>query len=403
MTTLIFDAVRKSGQRALVSKGWGGFGGDEMDKPDGVFMLGNCPHDWLFQHVSCVVHHGGAGTTAAGIALGRPTVIVPFFGDQPFWGAMVARAGAGPDPIPHKQLTSENLASAILHCLKPETIERAKELGESIREEKGCEVGAASFHAQMDVDSLRCMMAPERTAVWRVKTKSKTDDIRLSTFAATVLSNAGLLDVNQLKLYRPCHYSTLEHAAVANMSGANPILSSVGTFTTSLINVPLNIGKAYAGVVYQPYKGARKDGWRGFGKGLGKGFGGLLMPRKGLVIGTTAYGIRAAYNAIRKHYGHGTLSYILAAHYSQGFDEVKASTEEQRDEILRRWHELGPELKLEQTRSSTARSSSDSKSMSLTPSNSSSKDLSRTTTASTSQSARKQREKSGATSPEGET
>jgi UDP:flavonoid glycosyltransferase YjiC (YdhE family) len=47
-----------------------------MGKPDNVFMLGNCPHDWLFQHVSCVVHHGGAGTMSAGIALGRPTVIV---------------------------------------------------------------------------------------------------------------------------------------------------------------------------------------------------------------------------------------------------------------------------------------------------------------------------------------
>ena len=55
MTKLIFEAVEKTGQRALVSKGWGGFGGDELGKPDGVFMLGNCPHDWLFQHVSCVV------------------------------------------------------------------------------------------------------------------------------------------------------------------------------------------------------------------------------------------------------------------------------------------------------------------------------------------------------------
>jgi UDP:flavonoid glycosyltransferase YjiC (YdhE family) len=164
---LIFEAIRETGQRALVSKGWGGLGGNELDKPDGVFMLGNCPHDWLFRHVSCVVHHGGAGTTAAGIALGRPTVIVPFFGDQPFWGAMVARAGAGPSPIPFKELTSERLANAILEALKPETLERAKELGERIREEKGCEAGAASFHAQMNVDKLRCMMAPSRPAVWR--------------------------------------------------------------------------------------------------------------------------------------------------------------------------------------------------------------------------------------------
>lgn len=80
MTKLIFEAVRKSGQRALVSKGWGGVGAHELGKPDNVFMLGNCPHDWLFKKVSCVVHHGGAGTTAAGIRAGRPTLVVPFFG-----------------------------------------------------------------------------------------------------------------------------------------------------------------------------------------------------------------------------------------------------------------------------------------------------------------------------------
>lgn len=90
-------------------KGWGGFGGDELSKPEGVFMLGNCPHNWLFQHVSCVVHQDRAGTTAAGIALGLPTVIVPLFGDHPFRGAMVARAGGGPSPILNKELTRTDL------------------------------------------------------------------------------------------------------------------------------------------------------------------------------------------------------------------------------------------------------------------------------------------------------
>ena len=53
-------------------------------------MLGNIPHDWLFDkdRVSAVVHHGGAGTTAIGLAKGRPTVVVPFFGDQAFWGTL---------------------------------------------------------------------------------------------------------------------------------------------------------------------------------------------------------------------------------------------------------------------------------------------------------------------------
>lgn len=68
MTRLIFEAVEKTGQRVLLSKGWGGMGAGEggLRVPEGVFMLGNVPHDWLFKQVSCVVHHGGAGTTAAG-------------------------------------------------------------------------------------------------------------------------------------------------------------------------------------------------------------------------------------------------------------------------------------------------------------------------------------------------
>ena len=196
LTKMIFEAVKKTGVRALVSKGWGGLGGDELSVPEGVYMLGNVPHDWLFKHVSCVVHHGGAGTSAAGIALGRPTVVVPFFGDQPFWGAMIARAGAGPPPIPFKQLTADKLAAALLEALKPATLEKAKDLGASIAQENGTEVGGKSFHDHLDVPNLRCSLAPSRVAVWRLK-RTKT---RLSALAATVLANEGLLDFADLKL-----------------------------------------------------------------------------------------------------------------------------------------------------------------------------------------------------------
>jgi hypothetical protein len=355
MTSLIFEAVKKTGQRALVSKGWGGLGGDELSKPDGVFMLGNCPHDWLFQKVSCVVHHGGAGTTAAGIATGRPTVVVPFFGDQPFWGAMVARAGAGPSPIPFKDLTAEGLANAILTALKPETLERAKELGERIREEKGCEAGAASFHAQMNINNLRCMMAPTRAAVWQLQTSSlKTEDIRLSAFAATVLGNEGIVDVNQLRLYRPCEYAVEESIIVSNLSGANPVIGTLGSVASGLIRWPVNVAKAYAGIVYEPYKGAKKDGWRGFGKGLGRGIGHVIFPKRGLVIHGKPYGLRALYEAIKKRMGSSTLSFILAAHFTQGYEDAKMATEEERLDVLRRWHELAPVLKREQSGASTS-------------------------------------------------
>jgi len=356
MTDLIFEAVKKTGQRALVSKGWGGFGGDELSKPDGVFMLGNCPHDWLFQKVSAVVHHGGAGTTAAGIATGRPTVVVPFFGDQPFWGAMVARAGAGPKPIPFKELTADNLAKAILTALEPETLERAKELGERIREEKGCEAGAASFHKQMEIDKLRCMMAPTRVAVWQLQTSSlKAEDIRLSAFAAAVLGNEGIIDPNQLLLYRPCEYAVEESIVISNLSGPNPITGSIGSFASGLIRWPVNVAKAYGGVVYEPYKGARKDGLRGFGKGIGKGLGNLLFPKQGLfVVNGKSYGIRPLFDAIKKRMGGGTLSYILAANFAQGFEEAKMATEEERADVLRRWNAMAPVLKKERSSASTS-------------------------------------------------
>jgi len=165
-------------------------------------MLGNVPHDWLFEHVSCVVHHGGAGTTAAGIAKGKPTVIVPFFGDQPFWGAMIANAGAGPKPIPYKRLTAEALAGAITEALQPVMLERAIQMGDKIREESGCQAGAQSFHQQLDVENLRCALAPERAAVWRIK---KTN-VTLSAFAASVLLNIEELHLNDLRLYVRYHH-----------------------------------------------------------------------------------------------------------------------------------------------------------------------------------------------------
>ena len=395
MTKLIFDAVKKTGQRALVSKGWGGFGGDELSKPEGVFMLGNCPHDWLFQKVSAVVHHGGAGTTAAGIATGRPTVVVPFFGDQPFWGAMVARAGAGPKPIPSKELTSENLANAILTALKPETLERAKELGERIREEKGCEAGAASFHKQMNINRLRCMMAPARVAVWQLQTSNvKAEDIRLSAFAAAVLGNEGIIDPNQLHLYRPCEYAVEESIIISNFSGPNPITGSIGSFASGLLRWPVTVGRAYAGVVYEPYKGAKQDGLRGFGKGLGKGFGNLLFPKRGLfVVNGKSYGIHPLYDAIKKRLGGGTLSYILAAHFAQGFEEANLATDEERMDVLRRWHALAPVLKREQSGASAFSS------LSLTSTRSSTSTTSTTSTAKSTGANSKQNDKSGSSAP----
>ncbi|OBT44690.1 hypothetical protein VE00_04443 [Pseudogymnoascus sp. WSF 3629] len=241
MTTMIFEAVKKAGVRALVSKGWGGLGDDSLDLPEGVFMLGNVPHDWLFKHVSCVVHHGGAGTSAAGIALGKPTVVVPFFGDQPWWGAMIHRAGAGPEPIPYKDLTADKLAAAIAEAHKPSTLEKAEVLGFRISKEKGSEDGGKRFHDHLDWNSLRCSLAPNRVAVWQVK---KTQ-VRLSALAATVLANEGLLNFSDLKLYRPREYDTDNGPWDPISGGASALFGTIASLSMGVADFPVELIGAF--------------------------------------------------------------------------------------------------------------------------------------------------------------
>jgi hypothetical protein len=197
LTRIIFEAVLRTGHRAIISKGWSNLGCGETEIPENIFLLGTCPHDWLFPQVSCVVHHGGAGTTAAGLLLGCPTVIVPFFGDQPFWGSIVARAGAGPEPIPFKELTSQNLAAGIQEALGEKAQNRARQIGENMRSENGVQNAVQSFHQHMDVEALRCSICPDRPAVWWLR----HSHIKLSAYAISVLVHTGHVKPRDVMLY----------------------------------------------------------------------------------------------------------------------------------------------------------------------------------------------------------
>ncbi len=133
---IILESVKITGQRAILSAGWRDLNG--IDLPHNIIQVGNVPHEWLFPQMLAVSHHGGAGTTAAGVRAGVPSIIVPFGGDQPYWGNRVYRMGIGTKPIWCKQLSVENYSKAIREVINNQQMKnRASEVGTMIRNENG--------------------------------------------------------------------------------------------------------------------------------------------------------------------------------------------------------------------------------------------------------------------------
>ncbi|KAK7908727.1 hypothetical protein PG985_016030 [Apiospora marii] len=240
-TEMIFEGVKKAGVRALVSKGWGGLGGENT--PDYIFMLENTPHDWLFPKVQACVIHGGAGTTAIALKCGLPTMVVPFFGDQHFWGTMIGTAGAGPEAVPYKQLNADKLADGIKYCLTDEAREEAKKLANSIEAEgDGAKNAVKSFHNHLALsgeESMRCSILSDRVAVWKVKGTS----IKLSAVAADILVEKGLLSWRRLRLIRHKEWNDFEGPGEPVTGLAGAMGSAIGEFFTGVGSVPMRIAR----------------------------------------------------------------------------------------------------------------------------------------------------------------
>jgi len=133
---IVIQALEKVNQRAVLLSGWGGLKKENL--PNSIFMIDSIPHSWLFPKMSAVVHHGGASTTAAGFRAGVPSIIIPYFGDQPFWGQRAADLGVGSKPIPRQKLTADRLADAIQEVTTDQAMKiRAAELGKRIQAEDG--------------------------------------------------------------------------------------------------------------------------------------------------------------------------------------------------------------------------------------------------------------------------
>ncbi|MGP3959249.1 glycosyltransferase [Nonomuraea sp. 3N208] len=124
----VVAGLRLAGVRGVVQ-------GLPVATSDDILPVGEVAHDAVFARMAAVVHHGGAGTTATALAAGVPSVVCPFFSDQPFWGHRVAALGAGPPPLPIGRL-SRGALSVRLRAV-PKYREKSAQLGRLLRVENG--------------------------------------------------------------------------------------------------------------------------------------------------------------------------------------------------------------------------------------------------------------------------
>ena len=135
-TEILIAAVRKTNQRAIIQAGWGQLGTPETLSD--IYCAEYIPHQWLFPQGCCVVHHGGAGTTASACRAKVPSIVVAHHADQPYWGKRLSDLGVAPRHLHRRNLTAERLAKRIQQVMKmPSMTAQAQVLGEKIEAEDG--------------------------------------------------------------------------------------------------------------------------------------------------------------------------------------------------------------------------------------------------------------------------
>lgn len=143
VTGPLIGAARALGRRVIVSKGWSGL--ELIDAGSDCLLIGDVSYDLLFPRVAAVVHHGGAGTTAAAARAGVPQLITPMFSDQFYWGRRITELGLGATAL-HASLTEESLIRALRDVCEPTVAAQAHAFAQQVRSD-GAEVAARRLAA----------------------------------------------------------------------------------------------------------------------------------------------------------------------------------------------------------------------------------------------------------------
>ncbi len=216
--------------------------------------------------VAAVCHHGGAGTTAAGLRAGKPTIIVPFFGDQFFWGTMIWRSGAGAPPIPGKRLKTNELIEAFKIVHQADTREAAEKLRIAFQHEHGCQTAVNSFHRNLPLKKMRSDLEPSFPACYRLKDYN----LQISRPVAQALVAAGMIEESQLTLHSTYSWEKLSDDENPYMPVHGIMKYGQKAFNDIFVDTPNGLKRAVSS--NNLLTGAR-EGVECVAKGVGKGIG----------------------------------------------------------------------------------------------------------------------------------
>jgi sterol 3beta-glucosyltransferase len=148
MVDMVVDITKRLNVRAILAAGWSNLSSDGQTLPDSIFLIKHADHVSLFPRCSCVIHHGGAGTTHTTLESGTPSVICSTYADQPFWGERITDLKIGRH-IPFPKLTTENMIQAIQELQHDDVKARAAEIGKRMKAENGLQNALAWIEKQL--------------------------------------------------------------------------------------------------------------------------------------------------------------------------------------------------------------------------------------------------------------
>jgi hypothetical protein len=224
--------------------------------------MGSCPHHWLFEKVTAVVHHGGAGTTSTGLLHGCPTWICPFFGDQHFWGEMVFPAGLGPKPISVHSLTLQLVINNLELLLSDKVLSAASMMASAMMKEDGIEGAVCAFYKHLPLENMLCDVSLFKGEYRLAQVYCTECGLKMAADVSIAIHSS-----HSLHLQDHIHNGSIVPCSYCNWSLPKPSTPREGIFE-GLGGFVHELTEGVADVVSDPVKGIYNEGMKGAATGL---------------------------------------------------------------------------------------------------------------------------------------